>query len=237
MKILNFITIGLIIITLSCEIEPDEITLGEIMFAPNQTRDRIYIGEDYIFFSCKTSDGKYVEDYYYTLDGSDPTENSSYWKILSERPEDLYFSDYIKNIKVLAVYNDNGKKLFKTGEANYNFKYLRTFRSSSNLSPFEVQMDKGYYNFGYFSSMHGTSGHSSFYRPSQDGNFNITVSANLDGTINVTKNGTKINTTPSIRYKEIISVNKTDIVRIQISQGSYYQIGGNPNWNFEISLE
>ncbi|MDR0473290.1 MAG: hypothetical protein LBH43_06435 [Treponema sp.] len=238
MNVLNFIAVGLITITLGCNIEPDkdEITLGEIIFSPKPTTDKAdIVGKEYIGISCKTSDNKSNENFYYTLDGSEPTEDSSSWNIADKIPQDFYFNDYIKNIKVLAVYNDNGHKIFKTGEANYNFKYLRLF-SSSYSEPTQVQMGKGYYNYGYFRDGLGRDSHTSYYKPSQNGKLNIYATVNLRGTLTILKNSTKINTSTTYP-RQVIDVNETDIITISISQGNQLQIGGNPNWNYDISLE
>jgi predicted nucleic-acid-binding Zn-ribbon protein len=238
MNVLSFITVGLIIITLGC-VEPDKnkITLGEIIFSPEPTTDRVdIVNKEYIKISCKTSDYQSIEIFYYTLDGSDPTEDSSFWNKTDKIPDDFYFNDYIKNIKVLAVYNDNGRKIFKTGEANYNFKYFRS-DSSSSSSPIEVQMNKGYYDYGYFTSPFGNNSDSSYFKPSQAGKFKIYVSVSLQGKLEVIKNGTKINEYNTL-YLETIDVEETDIINIYIKQGDYYQLlAKDPHWKYEIFLE
>jgi len=247
MNVLNFIAVGLIIITLGCNVEPDKvepekkdkITLGGIIFSPATTTDRIDTeNKEYIKISCKASNNKSIEIFYYTLDGSDPTEDSSSWNIKDEIPADFYFNDYIKNIKVLAVYNDNGRKIFKTGEANYNFKYFRS-DSSSYSSPTEVQMDKGYYDYGYFTSPFGYDSDSSYFKPSQAGKFKIKVSFNIGGELVISKNLEKIKEgTHSYNYLETIDVEETDIIKIYIKQGSLHQLfAKDPNWEYEISLE
>jgi len=244
MNVLNFFIVGLIIMILGCNSEPDKfdpdkkekITLGEIIFSPKPTTDRIDTkNKEYIKISCKTSDNRNNEIFYYTLDGSDPTEDSSSWNRTDEIPQDFYFNDYIKNIKVLAVYNDSGHKIFKTGEANYNFKYLRSDYSSYS-SPIEIQMDKGYYDYGYFTSPLGSDIDLSYFKPSQAGKFKINVSVDLGGKLEVSKNLEKIK--EGISYLETIDVEETDIIRIYIKQGKFYQlIKDRPNWEYEISLE
>jgi predicted nucleic-acid-binding Zn-ribbon protein len=237
MNVLSFITVGLIIITLGCvEPEKKEITLGEIIFSPEPTTDRVdIVNKEYIKISCKTSNYKNNEIFYYTLDGSDPTEDSSSWNITDKIPQDFYFNDYIKNIKVLAVYNDNGRKIFKTGEANYNFKYFRS-GSSSYSSPIEVKRDKGYYDYGYFKSPLGYDSDTSYFKPSQAGKFKIKVSLNLGGNLEISKNLVKIK--EGTYYSETIDVEETDIIKIYIKQGSLYQLfAKDPHWKYEISLE
>jgi hypothetical protein len=239
MNVLNFIIVGLIIMILGCNFEPDKkekITLGEIIFSPKPTTDRVDTeNKEHIKISCKTSNNRNNEIFYYTLDGSDPTEDSSSWNITDKIPQDFYFNDYIKNIKVLAVYNDNGHKIFKTGEANYNFKYLRSGHSSSS-SPTEIQMDKGYYDYGYFTSPLGYNSDSSYFKPSQAGKFKIKVSLNLGGTLEVRKNLEKIKEGTS--YLETIDVEETDIIEIYIKQGNLFQyFKDKPSWEYEISLE
>ena len=239
MNVLNFISVALIFITLSCYVEPDKkeiITLGEIIFSPKPTIDRVdTINKEYIKISCKTSNNKSNEIFYYTLDGSDPTEDSSSWNIKDKIPDDFYFNDYIKNIKVLAVYNDNGHKIFKTGEANYNFKYFRS-DSSSYSSPTEVQMDKGYYDYGYFTSPLGYDSDSSYFKPSQAGKFKIRVRLNLGGKLEISKNLEKIK--EGTDYFETIDVEEKDIIKIYIKQGGLYQLSANNHhWEYEISLE
>lgn len=223
--------------------EKEEITLGDIIFEPYTTINKVdLITSSKIIAKCSISNKDYQGiKYYYTLDGSEPTESSDYYQdiVLSDSPIEFNENDWKKHIKILAVYdNNNGKKITKTGEAQYNIKYFRLDKKGSVSNPIKISKGNGYYGFAHFSDMFGRDIFNSYYKASENGTMKIHVSSSntLVVTIAVYKNNNIIST-KNYSYNDSISVTTEDIIRINGTQGSMYQIGGKAPFDYEISLE
>jgi hypothetical protein len=221
--------------------EDKQVTLGSITFAPYPASKKIDLKQSSdILAMCEISnkDNDNVK-YYYTLDGTEPTESSDYYQgSPSDSPIKFGENEYTKQIKVLAVYDNNGEKLTAAGEAQYNIKFFRTGKTGL-LSDIEIAKGRGYYGYDYFSDMFGGSNYKYYYEAAESGVMKIIVSSSNTslGTIAVYKNGAEISVYSNY-YKDSISVTAGDRIRITATQGSRYEVNAkDPHFNYQIALE
>lgn len=170
---------------------------------------------------------------YYTIDGTEPTTNSSVFSYTLI--DDYYFYDWTKEVKALAVYNDNGQELSVRGEATYTVvrAFTETFTTelAANDNVITVPKGKGYCSSGMFSSYSGNSNDYAVYTFEESGSITIDTFYNKDsslGAITLKHNNVIIDSPTG----KTIQVEPNDIIVFSAIQGSQYSTSGSIHWKY-----
>lgn len=128
---------------------PEEEALGDIEF---ENYSRVAF-DGYVKLRCKTESYENVPDFYYTLDGSEPTEESEK-AVDGKVPVTLATDEWSFHIRVLAVLNTidsnyNHMTYRKTADRVINVQYKK---SDVNYGDYPLVKGKGYKGFENFPS-------------------------------------------------------------------------------------
>jgi hypothetical protein len=217
-------------------------SIGTIYFVPIPSTRKVDLRTSSSARIFAVSDVEYGGDryqkYYYSIDGSDPTESSIYTTAWDSKYYAPKFSvdEFMPTVKVLVVYEaSSGEKVTKRGEVHYNIGYYRISDNGTVSFPVPIRTGAGFYGSERFTSPSFDSDYDYYYETQNTGTLKYNIDCDTDfGEAAIYKNGVKITVDP---LSGELAVAPGDLIHIEARQGSInYQASGDTRQTFQYEL-